>query len=575
MFRIRTSIIVTAIVCICTISAFAAEREFLFDKKYLNLPVKNEAPECLISLEVEGDKVREFTINLAPGEPEFWVYLELKEFAGKKGKLIGQTLSNNQMKGFEAAHQSDTFPGEDELYKEELRPQFHFSSKRGWLNDPNGMMYYDGEYHLFYQHNPYGNLWGNMTWGHAVSKDVVHWEELGDAIHPDENGMIFSGSGVVDWNNTTGFQTGDEPPLICIYTYAGDVDGLHAWSKGRPFTQAIAYSNDRGRTWTKYEGNPVQGHLNKDNRDTKVIWWEETQEWVGVLYLKDERMAIFRTPDLKRWELQTILESFHECPEMFQLAVDGDEKNKKWIHHGGSGDYLIGDFDGSKFATEFGPIKFHYGNRFYASQTFSDIPEEDGRRIQMAWGDETHLPGMPFNQAMLFPTVLTLHTTEDGLRMLPYPVKEIEKIHGKKYQWEEVELRPGENPLKDIEGNLFDIDVQIELNDADVVGFELNGFPIAYDAKENVLTAGEGVDTYHEDKPEERSAPLKPIGGKLTFRILVDRTYVEIFANKGIVYMPMYAVRDLSNKSLKVYAKGGSANIEKMTVHEVKSIWPK
>ena len=574
MYRTTTSFLITAIVCICTMGAFAAERKLGFKDKYLNFPVTNDAPECLISLEVEGEKVREFSINLAPSEPDYWVYLELKEFAGKKGTLIGKNISKKQMKGFKAVHQADTFPGEDTLYKEKIRPQFHFSSKRGWLNDPVGLMYYAGEYHLFYQHNPFGWEWGNMTWGHAVSKDLIHWEELGDAIHPDELGMIFSGSGVVDWKNTTGFQTGDEPPLICIYTSAGDVDGLHAWSKGQPFTQSLAYSNDRGRTWTKYDGNPVQGHLNKDNRDTKVIWWEETNEWVLILFTIDERMAFFRSPDLKRWELQSLLKSFHECPELFQLPVDGDENNKKWIHHGGSGAYMIGDFDGSKFTPESGPIKYSYGNRFYASQTFSDIPEEDGRRIQIGWGDEVQMPGMPFNQMLLLPTSLTLHTTEDGLRMFPYPVKEIEKLHGKKYQWEDEELAVGDNPLENVEGNLFDMNVEIALNDADVVGFELNGFPMSYNVKEKLLTAGEGVDTYHGDHPEERSAPLSPVNGKVSFRILMDRTFVEIFANKGRVYMPMHAVRDLDDKSLEIYVKGGSASIEKMTIYEMKSIWP-
>jgi sucrose-6-phosphate hydrolase SacC (GH32 family) len=574
MYRTITTLLVTAIACICTISSFAAEREFKIDKKYLNLPVKNEAPECRLSLEIDGKKVREFTINLAPAEPDFWVYLDVREFAGKKGTLIAQEISSSQMKGFEAVFLADTFPGEDELYKEELRPQFHFSSKRGWLNDPNGLMYYDGEYHLFYQHNPFGRLWGNMTWGHAVSTDLVHWTELGDAIHPDELGMIFSGSGVVDWNNTTGFQTGDAPPLICIYTSAGDVDGLHAWSAGKPFTQSIAYSNDRGRTWTKYEGNPVQGHLNHQNRDTKVIWWEETKEWVLVLYLINERMAFLRSPDLKRWELQSLLKSFHECPELFQLPVDGDEDNKKWIHHGGSGDYLIGDFDGTKFTPEIGPIKYSYGNRFYASQTFSNIPEEDGRRIQIGWGDEVHLPGMPFNQMMTFPVSLTLHTTEEGLRMFPYPVREIEKIHGKKYQWKDEDLEPGDNPLEDVKGNLFDINAEVDLNDADVVGFDINGFPISYNVEKKLLTAGEGVDTYHGDRPEKRSAPLAPVNGKISFRILVDRPFVEIFANNGHIYMPMQAVRDPSNKSLKIYAKGGAAHVEELTVHKLKPIWP-
>jgi hypothetical protein len=176
------------------VSAFSAEREFDIEAKYLNLPVSEKADICLISLEVEGEKVREFVINLAPGKPDYWVYLELKEFAGKNGVLKALNISEEQMKGFESVHQADTFPGEDNLYKEKLRPQFHFSSKRGWNNDSNGMMYYKGEYHMFYQHNPFGWNWGNMTWGHAISTDMVHWVEQGDKLHADEFGTMFSGN---------------------------------------------------------------------------------------------------------------------------------------------------------------------------------------------------------------------------------------------------------------------------------------------------------------------------------------------------------------------------------------------
>ncbi len=272
MYKPKITFLVIAIVSTCTISAFAAEREFKLDSKYLNLPVKNEAPECLVSLEVEGKKVREFVINLAPGEPDYWVYLEVKDFAGKKGTLIAKEISKSQMKGFKSIFQANTFPGQDKLYKEKLRPQFHFTSKRGWVNDTNGLVYYEGEYHMFYQHNPFGCMGVNPSWGHAVSKDLIHWTEIGDAIYPDELGHVYSGSGVVDWKNTTGFQTGDEPALVFTYTSAG---GENQWSKGKSFTQSIAYSNDRGRTVTKYKGNPVQENVVGINRDPKALWWAD------------------------------------------------------------------------------------------------------------------------------------------------------------------------------------------------------------------------------------------------------------------------------------------------------------
>ena len=315
------------------------------------------------------------------------------------------------------------------------------------------MVYYDGEYHMFWQHNPYGWNWGNMTWGHTVSKDMVHWKELGDAIHPDHLGTIFSGSAVVDEKNTAGWQTGDEKVIVCAYTSAG---GTNFWSRGEPFTQSIAYSNDRGRTWTVYENNPVLGHINGSNRDPKVIWHEPTGRWVMVLYLDGRRMGFFSSSDLKSWTKHSELKCFHECPELFELPVDGDKGNTRWILYGGSGDYLIGDFDGKEFKPEGKAIRFQHGNCFYASQTFNNMPKDDGRRIQMAWG-RIATPGMPFNQCILFPVELTLQTTDEGIRMFAEPVREIENIHGSKHTWEKLTVRPGERQLSRLSGELFHI----------------------------------------------------------------------------------------------------------------------
>ena len=532
-------------------------RKFTFDKKYLNLPVKNDAPSRMVNVLIDNKIVREFNINLALHEPDFWVYLEIDNFKGKEGVLHISELDTKNKEGIDAIYQDNTFPGEDKLYKEKDRPQFHFSSKRGWINDPNGMMYYAVEYHLFYQHNPFGWAWGNMTWGHAISKDLVHWEELGDALHPDGLGVMYSGSGVVDWKNTTGFQIGDEPPLIAIYTNAGDEN---QWSAGKPYTQGIAYSNDKGRTWKKYKGNPVQGHLNHANRDPKVIWWEETNEWVIILYLKDNRMAFFRSPDLKRWELQSILQSFHECPELFQLPVDGNENNKKWILYGGAGDYSIGNFDGSKFTLEGALIRYNYGNAFYASQTFSDIPKEDGRRIQIGWA-QVETPGMPFNQMMNFPVSLTLRSTKEGIRLFANPVREIEKLYKKKHNFNNEKLVPGNNPVSKIKGDLFDISVQFYIGNADKIGFEIRGVPVVYNVKDKTISVKNEI------------APCKPKNGEIKLRLLVDRTSIEIFINNGEYYMPVGLIPDDDNLSLKVFAEGGEAQIIKLDVNELNSAW--
>ena len=279
-------------------------------------------------------------------------------------------------------------------YQEQYRPQFHFSPMKNWTNDPNGLVFYKGEYHLFFQHNPTGINWGNMTWGHAVSPDLVHWTQLEHAIHPDKLGTIFSGSAVVDWDNTAGFQTGDEKVIVCIYTSAGN-----------PFTQSIAYSNDRGRTWTKYEKNPVLKHIVGGNRDPKVFWHAPTKKWVMALFLDGGKYALFGSPNLKEWtKLSDVPPSgADECPDMFELPVDGDAKNTRWVFWGGNSNYLIGKFDGTTFTKEAGPFRFEHGNNYYAAQSYSDIPKEDGRRIQIAWMHGGRYPGHALQPADVLP----------------------------------------------------------------------------------------------------------------------------------------------------------------------------
>jgi len=214
------------------------------------------------------------------------------------------------------------------LYNEKYRPQFHFTPRENWTNDPNGLVYYKGEYHLFFQHNPSGINWGNMTWGHAISKDLMHWREVRDAIEPDELGTIFSGSAVVDWNNTSGLQTGKENVLVAFYTAAGKFA-----KPEKPFTQCIAYSNDRGRTWVKYKGNPVIGNMkDDDNRDPKVIWYEPAKRWIMALFLDaGDEFALLSSEDLKKWDViqYLMLPRARECPDFFELPVDGNPRNTR------------------------------------------------------------------------------------------------------------------------------------------------------------------------------------------------------------------------------------------------------
>ncbi|MET9013871.1 GH32 C-terminal domain-containing protein [Streptomyces olivaceoviridis] len=246
-------------------------------------------------------------------------------------------------------------------YTETYRPQFHFTPEKNWMNDPNGLVYYKGEYHLFYQYNPNGNSWGDMSWGHAVSTDLVHWKQLPLALSYDSNEMVFSGSAVVDWNNTTGFGTEKNPPMVAVYTSYSKATGRQA--------QSLAYSTDRGRTWTKYQGNPVLDVGSTDFRDPKVQWYAPTKSWLMTVSLSTEhKVRFYSSKNLKDWNLLSefgpagATGGVWECPDLFPLAVDGDEKNIKWVLvvninpggiTGGSGaQYFIGDFDGKKFTAE-------------------------------------------------------------------------------------------------------------------------------------------------------------------------------------------------------------------------------
>ncbi len=540
-------------------SGFAMEdtREMTFDKRYLNMPVRHGEAKWLMSVIIDGEKVREFAIELSDEKPDYWVWLDLAEFRGKKATLKIYCPLVDKSKVLAAVYQDDKIKEADSFYKEKNRQQFHFSSRRGWNNDSNGMVYYKGEYHLFYQHNPYGWNWGNMTWGHAVSTDSVHWTELGDAIHPDKLGTIFSGSAVVDHGNTAGFQSGDEEVLVCIYTSAG---GTSLLSKDQPFTQSIAYSNDRGRTWKVYEGNPVVKHISGDNRDPKVIWHEPTKCWVMVLYLDESKMAFLSSPDLKNWTKHSEQKCFHECPELFQLPVDGDKSKTKWILYGGSGHYLIGDFDGKEFKRETESINFHDGNCFYASQTFTNMPESDGRRIQIAWG-RIYTPYMPFNQCMLFPVELTLRTTDDGVRMFAEPIDEIKNIHGKKHIWTSEILKPGQNFLSGLSGELFHIRGFFDVGSTAQMGFNIRGTEVLYDADKKQISCN------------DKSAKLEPKNGMIALEILVDRNSIEIFANSGRVYMPMGGVLPEDNKKIELFSKTTEVKVALLEIYELNSIW--
>ena len=453
----------------------------------------------------------------------------------------------------------------DELYNEKYRPQFHFSARQHWLNDPNGLVFAKCEYHLFFQHNPHGNEWGNMTWGHAVSRDLVHWQQMPNALEPDNLGTMFSGSAVVDWHNTSGLGQGAEPPLVAIYTAAG---GTSPASKGQPFTQCLAYSVDQGRTWTKYAQNPVVKHIAGENRDPKVTWHEPTKQWIMALYLDKEDYALLASPNLKDWtRLQTLtLPGCSECPDFFEMPVEDNGKGSggkehRWVFTAANGHYIVGAFDGKTFTPETPVLQPDYGANYYAVQTYSDIPARDGRRIQIAWMTGGKYPQMPFNQQMSFPCEMNLRRTSDGLRLFRRPVKEIATLYTQQKQWRDVTLNPGDNPTRELAGELWDIEATFETGDASAVGLRVRGEDVRYDAKAQTVTA------------LGKTAPLKTDAKRVTLRILADRSSLEVFGNGGAVSLTSCFLPRQEEQGIDIYAEGGTAKLIALSAHALRSAW--
>jgi fructan beta-fructosidase len=528
------------------LSLSAEEIKIKIDKQYLNLPVSHDQDRSKMTFKVDGEPDLSVVIRLAAGNSDYWVF---KDVSHLKGKTLTISYDGNS-EGLNKIFQDDVIVGQDNLYKEKNRPQFHFTTRRGWINDPNGLIYYDGEYHLFYQHNPYEREWENMHWGHAVSKDLVHWEELPSALYPDHLGGMFSGSAVMDYDNTAGYNKGKTPAMIAIYTAAGADKQV----------QCIAYSLDKGRTFTKYEANPVidSRHIwnSKDTRDPKVFWYTPGKHWVMVLNERDGH-SIYTSSNLKDWKYESHVTGFWECPELFELPVDGNPNNTKWVMYGASGTYMLGSFDGKVFTPEKGKYQYTTG-AIYAAQTFTNMP--DSRRIQVGWGRISH-PEMPFNGMMLLPTELTLRTTKDGPRLFNLPVKETETLFTPVRDWQNLTSDKANDLLKEFYNtDCLRIKTTIKLSHATDAGFNLFGQRIVgYDMNSNTIN---GVFYSPEDMTSM----------ELSADIYIDRTSIEVFIDDGAYSYSMERKPDTNNKE-GFHFWGNNIEVKDLQVFSVKSVW--
>jgi fructan beta-fructosidase len=493
-------------------------------------------------------------------------------------------------------------------YSEPHRPQFHFSPPSMWMNDPNGMVYYAGEYHLFYQYHPQGDKWGPMHWGHAITRDLVHWEHLPIALAPDSLGYIFSGSVVVDHNNTTGFKTGVDAPLVAMFTYH-NMDGEKSGRSDYQY-QGIAFSNDKGRTWTKYKGNPVIPNTEglKDFRDTKVFWYEKTKNWVVILAVADH-VRFYNSKDLKTWTLTGTFgktEGAHggvwECPDLFQIKIEGTQV-KKWVllqslgngaPNGGSGtQYFVGYFNGKTFENENKPetvLWLDYGRDNYAGVTWSNAPLS--RRLFLGWMSNwqyaQELPTSPWRSAMTLPRELTLKKKEGITRLYQTVVKEISDIFDEKNQ---ENLQPSKTKKEvvfqekniTLKSSLNFINLKFNVLDkkAKNITLELSNskgekFVFGYEADSNRVFTDRiqsGKTDFSKNFAASRHyAPLPKELGLLHFNIYVDDSSIEIFEKMSSTVMTelFFSTEKFSKLSIKAHE---NVKLVEGKVVPLKSVW--
>ena len=480
---------------------------------------------------------------------------------------------------------------------EQHRPQFHFTPKTGWMNDPNGMVYFKGEYHLFYQYYPDSTVWGPMHWGHAISKDLVHWEHLPVALYPDSLGYIFSGSAVVDEKNTSGFGKNGEAPLVAIFTYhnmAGEKAGKIDFQ-----TQGIAYSLDNGRTWTKYANNPVVKNPGiRDFRDPKVIWHEASKQWIMTLAVVDH-VAFYASKNLKDWvktgefgKTEGAHGGVWECPDLFPLKVEGSNADK-WVlivninpgapNKGSGGQYYIGQFDGKTFKNDNQPtdiLWIDYGTDNYATVTWSGVP--DNRRISLGWMSNWQyamkVPTQAWRSAATLPRELSLKTTEKGIRLIQKPVKEQDILRGGSQDMTNQSITESYALKSTSKTNELSLTFDLSKTTAQDLGVV-----VANSKGEKVLIGFEkSTNRFYIDRTEggkkdfekgfagRHYAPRHSTSTLLKMNLHIDVASVELFADDGETVMTDIFFPTEDFNQLSIFSKNGSSQLREGKIWALK-----
>lgn len=519
-------------------------------KKFLLLPVQDDAPEGKVNIVVnnEGQLAQSMNIRLARERVDSYVPLDLSAYVNQKVSIDIAGMPSSSL-CWKELKMSDSF---DMTNKEMFRPVYHHTPVYGWMNDPNGMFYKDGVYHLYFQYNPYGSVWGNMHWGHSTSTDLMHWNFEGCAIVPDAWGTIFSGSCVVDHNNTAGFGKG---AVVAFYTSA------KATPWGDVQSQSMAYSLDNGKTFTKYEGNPILTSSEKDFRDPKVFWYAPGKHWVMMLAV-GQHMEIYSSVNLKEWKKESefgAMQGAHggvwECPDLVEIPVEGT-REKKWVlicnlnpggpFGGSAAQYFVGSFDGKKFVNE-SPTQtkwMDWGKDNYATVTWNNAP--DGRCIALGWMSNwqyaNNVPTRQYRSANTLARDLTLYREGQELYLKSTPSVEVKKARGKKVSIPSFRVSEKHEIVNLFEDNqgAYEVEILIQNAGASKIAFCLlndKGEKVSmyYDLnrKQFVMDRSEsGTVDFSKDFPAVTVAPAN-VDKELTLRLFVDRSSIEAFGEDG------------------------------------------
>lgn len=476
--------------------------EITVNKRYLVFPVNSLASTKQLVFRENGIVKYKLDMKLDYVHPDFYAYIDVARFAGS-------TLNLSVFPEMELRFRQTDEMEKENLYREPMRPQIHFTTRNGWLNDPNGLIYLDGTYHLFYQHNPAEPNWGNMHWGHAVSQDLIHWEERELALFPDERGTMFSGSAVLDEENLLGKNTQDRKAVALFYTTTS------------PFSQNLSWSADGLKTIEKFDGNPVVPHIVSENRDPKVQFCRELGCYVMALYLQDDLYSILRSEDLVHWEeLQRIvLKGEYECPDIFPIC-DG-EGTRKWVFIGCRDHYLVGSFQSGKFVPEQEIKALSYGNAAVAGQNFSNL--QDGRTIRMEW-DCWDLPAPGFNGQMGIPMELSLERRADAYYLKAKPVRELDLLCKHKVSYENVRISNDRPFVQKLEEAPQRVHIKGTTGQTGRLTLRIFGRTVDIDLSENTVKLG------------RITAPVSVAEKELDMILIMDTCSIELFLDDGRVF---------------------------------------